>query len=204
MTAVTNVVFDIGNVLIRWDPKLLYSRLFPDPALRDWFLSEVCSPDWNLEMDRGRSFAEGIAEGIARHPEWATEIRAWDLRWHEMVPGAIEGSVALLEALRAAGVATWAITNFSSEKFAECLERFPFLGGFRDTVVSAHEKLVKPDPAIYRVLLERNRLDPATCLFVDDNPDNVLGARAVGMKAVAFTSPERFADDLATHGLTVA
>lgn len=203
MTAVTNVVFDIGNVLIRWDPKLLYSRLIPDTAERDWFLTEVCSSDWNLEMDRGLPFAQSIAERTARHPEWASEIRAWDLHWHEMVPGAIDGTVAILEALREAGVPTWAITNFSTEKFAECLERFPFLRGFRDTVVSAHEKLVKPDPAIYRILLDRNDLDPATCLFVDDNPDNVVGARSVGMKAVAFTSPARFAADLAAHGIAV-
>ena len=201
MSRVVNVVFDIGNVLIRWDPDRLYTRLFPDAARRRWFLSEICSPDWNLEMDRGLPFAEGIAARVALHPEWAREIRAWDECWHEMVPGAIEGSVAILESLRAKGVPTFAITNFSAEKFAECLARFPFLGGFRDTVVSAHEKLLKPDPAIYRVLLDRDDLDPATCLFVDDTPQNVLGARAVGMKAVRFTSPERFAADLVAHGI---
>ncbi len=201
MSSVVNVVFDIGNVLIRWDPDRLYARLFPDAAKRRWFLAEVCSPDWNLEMDRGLPFAEGIAEKVARHPEWESEIRAWDERWHEMVPGAIDGTVAVLEHLRAKGVPTFAITNFSAEKFAECLERFPFLRGFRDTVVSAHEKLVKPDPAIYRVLLDRNDLDPATCLFVDDVPENVLGARGVGMNAVRFTSPERFVADLAVWGI---
>lgn len=203
MTAVTNVVFDIGNVLIRWDPTLLYSRLFPDTARRDWFLREICSPAWNLEMDRGQPFAEGIAERVARHPEWAEEIRAWDEHWHEMVPGAVDGTVSILEALREAGVPTFAITNFSAEKFAECLDRFPFLRGFRDTVVSAHEGLVKPDPAIYRVFLDRNDLDPASCLFVDDVPENVLGARSVGMNAVPFTSPGRFAADLAAHGISV-
>ncbi|MCE1237546.1 MAG: HAD family phosphatase [Hyphomicrobiales bacterium] len=204
MTAVANVVFDIGNVLIRWDPKLLYSRFFPEPAMRDWFLSEICSTSWNLEMDRGLPFAQGVAERVARHPEWAEPIRAWDERWHEMVPGAIDGTVAILESLREAGVPTFSITNFSTEKFAECLARFPFLTGFRDTVVSAHEKLVKPDPAIYRLFVERNDLDPATCLFVDDVPENVLGARSIGMKAVVFTSPSRFAADLVAHGVTAA
>jgi 2-haloacid dehalogenase len=203
MTAVTNVVFDIGRVLIQWDPKLLYSELFPDDAERDWFLGEVCSEDWNRELDRGRSFAEGIAELITRHPGQAKAIRAWDERWHDMVPGAIDGSVRLLGELRAAGVPTWAITNFSTEKYAEAILRFPFLTGFEDTVVSAHEKLLKPDPAIYRVLLERNRLDPASCLFIDDVPDNVVGARSVGMKAVVFTSPARLATDLVAHGLPV-
>jgi 2-haloacid dehalogenase len=203
MPAVTTVVFDIGNVLIRWDPELVYARFFPDAERRRWFLAEICAPDWNLEMDRGLPFAEGIAERIARHPEWAAEIRAWDEQWHDMVPGALDGTVAILEKLRAAGVPTYAVTNFSAEKFAECLERFPFLKGFRDVVVSAHEKLVKPDPAIYRVLLARNRLDPATCLFVDDLTENVLAARSVGMTAVRFTSPERFAADLAAHGIVL-
>lgn len=203
MTAVGNIVFDIGNVLIRWDPTLLYSRLLPDTERRDWFLREICSPDWNLELDRGRSFADGIAERVARHPEWSAEIRAWDERWHDMVPGALDGTVAILEALREADIPTFAITNFSAEKFAQCLDRFPFLHGFRDTVVSAHEKLVKPDPAIYRLFLERNDLDPATCLFVDDNADNVVAARTVGMKAVRFTSPARFAADLVAHGIHV-
>lgn len=204
MTAVGNVVFDIGRVLIQWDPTRLYSEIFPDTAERDRFLAEICSDDWNRELDRGRPFAEGIAECVARHPDFETAIRAWDERWHDMVPGAIDGSVRLLEGLRAADVPTWAITNFSTEKYAEAVARFPFLAGFRDTVVSAHERLLKPDPAIYRVLLDRNGLDPATCLFIDDVPANVEGARAVGMKAVPFTSPERLAADLRDHGLPVA
>ena len=201
MSAVTTVVFDIGNVLIRWDPKRLYSRLFPDPAKRDWFLETICTDAWNVEMDRGRSFAEGIAELVGRHPEWETEIRAWDEHWHEMVPGEIAGTVAILARVRALGIPDYAITNFSREKFAEARERFPFLKGFRDTVVSAHERLLKPDPAIYRVLIDRNRLDPAACLFIDDSPKNVAGARAVGMQAVVFTSPEGLAEDLAAHGV---
>ena len=203
MSTVTTVVFDVGNVLVRWDPKRLYARLFPDPAKRDWFLETICTEDWNREMDRGRPFAEGVAELVARHPEWEAEIRAWDENWHEMVPGEIPGTVAILERLRALGIPDYSITNFSREKFAEARERFPFLKGFRDTVVSAHERLLKPDPAIYRVLLERNRLDPGACLFVDDSAANVAGARAVGMAAVVFTSPERFAADLAAHGVAL-
>jgi 2-haloacid dehalogenase len=204
MTAVTNVVFDIGRVLIQWEPRLLYSQIFPDPVERDRFLAEVCSDGWNRELDRGRPFAEGIADLVARHPRHETAIRAWDERWHEMVPGPVDGTVRLLEDLRRAGVPTWSITNFSAEKYAEAIRRFPFLTGFRDTVVSAHERLLKPDPAIYRVLVDRNRLDPATCLFIDDVEENVAGARSVGMKAVVFTSPEHLAADLAAHGLPVA
>lgn len=203
MSGITTVVFDVGNVLIRWDPNRLYSRLFPDPVERDRFFATVCTEAWNRELDRGRPFAEGIAELVAAHPEREREIRAWDERWHEMVPGDIPGTVAILERVRARGIPDYAITNFSREKYAEARERFPFLKGFRDTVVSAHERLLKPDPAIYRVLIDRNGLDPVACLFVDDSPANVEGARAVGMAAVVFTTPERFAADLAAHGLEV-
>ena len=203
MSHITTVVFDVGNVLIRWDPLRLYSRLFPDPAKRDWFLATICTEGWNREMDRGKAFAEGIAELVALHPEWETEIRAWDEHWHEMVPGEIPGTVAILERLRARGIPDYAITNFSREKFAVAQRRFPFLQGFRDTIVSAHERLLKPDPAIYRVLIDRNDLDPAACLFVDDSAKNVEGARSVGMAAVVFTTPERLAADLADHGIAL-
>jgi 2-haloacid dehalogenase len=201
---VTDVVFDIGNVLVRWSPHFLYSKIFADTAAIDRFLVEIDHDAWNLEQDRGRPFAEGIAACIADHPEWEAEIRAYDARWQEMLVGAIDGSVVLLETLRARGMPTWAITNFSREKFAETRARFPFLQGFRDTVVSAHERMVKPDPAIYRLLLDRNGLTAANCLFIDDSLANVHGARAVGMQAVHFTTPERLAADLAAHDLPIA
>lgn len=199
-TSVTTIVFDIGNVLLHYDPRLLYATIFPDPAARDRFLAEICSDAWNREIDRGRPFATAIAERVALFPEWEAEIRAWDERWHEMVPHAIDGTVAILERLAARDVPLYAVTNFSAEKYAEALERFPFLKIFRDTVVSAHEHLLKPDPAIYRVLTTRNRLDPAECLFIDDVVANVEGARAAGMRAVRFVSPEGLAADLAGYG----
>ncbi|WP_333823706.1 HAD family hydrolase [Pinisolibacter sp.] len=203
MPRITNVVFDFGNVLLRYDPRLLYDTFFPDPAKRDWFIEEIVADAWNREMDRGRPFAEGIAERVALHPEWETEIRAWDERWHEMVPGLIEETVAIRDRLAARGVPLYAITNFSAEKYADVLVRYPTLGDFVDIVVSAHEKLLKPDPAIYRVLTERNGLDPASCLFIDDVPANVEGARAIGMQAVRFVSPEQLARDLAALGVAV-
>lgn len=184
---IDTVVFDIGNVLIAWDPRHLYRKLFAEETEMDRFLAEVCTAGWNLEQDRGRGWDEAIAERVALFPQHEALIRAYSERWHEMVPGEVPGTVALLEALRAQGVALHAITNFSAAKFAEAQARFPFLRGFRDVVVSGTERLLKPDPAIYRLLLDRNGLLAGQCLFIDDSPANVEGARAVGMRAHHFT-----------------
>lgn len=193
MSSPTTIVFDIGNVLIGWDPRALYRKVFDDPARMEWFLAEVCHHEWNLEQDRGRLFAEAVAERTALFPHLADEIRAYDERWPETVTGPIEGSVAILAAVRAAGIPNYAITNFSSEKFAVAQEMFPFLRGFDGIVVSGDEKLVKPDPAIYRVLLDRYGLAAADCLFIDDSAANVEAARSVGMAAHHFTGPEEMA-----------
>ncbi|ADZ72094.1 HAD family hydrolase [Polymorphum gilvum] len=199
---ITTVVFDIGNVLIEWDPEHLYRKLIPDPEDRRRFLSEICTPAWNLEQDRGRSWAEAVAERIALFPDHAELIRAYDLRWHEMVPGAIAETVEILYELQNAGVPLHAITNFSSEKFAEAQERFAFLKtAFRSVVVSAHQGLLKPDRSIYEVLLKSAGLAPETCLFVDDSLRNVEGARTVGMQAVHFTTADRLRADMKALGL---
>lgn len=200
----TTVVFDIGNVLIEWDPEHLYRRLIPDADTRQRFLSDVCSPAWNLEQDRGRSWAEAVAERVALYPEYADLIRAYDEGWHEMVPGEVPGSVALLGELAEGDVPLYAITNFSNEKFAEAKARFPFLAtSFRDTVVSAEERLLKPDPRIYEVLLERNGLTAEACVFIDDSLKNVEAARAVGMAAIHFTGAEPLRLDLRRMGFGV-
>ncbi|MEN5084150.1 HAD family phosphatase [Bosea sp. TWI1241] len=183
------VVFDVGNVLLRWDPFHLYRRLIPDETRRDWFLRNVCTAAWNIEQDRGRPWPEAVTTLVAEHPEWEREIRAFDERWHETVPESIAGSVAVLEELKDRGEAVYAITNFSREKWAECLIRFPFLQRFDGAVVSAHEALLKPDPAIYRTLLDRYGLEADGCIFVDDSARNVEAARSVGMQAVHFVEP---------------
>ena len=193
---VDTVVFDVGNVLIRWDPRHLYRRLFAEEAAMERFLAEICTDAWNLEQDRGRTWEAAIAERIALFPEHETLIRAYSDRWPEMVPGEVEGVPALLEALRGAGVPLYAITNFSAEKFVLSQARFPFLRRFRDVVVSAHERLLKPDPAIYRLLLDRNGLQAGRCLFIDDSEDNVRGAEAVGMRAHHFRDAATLAEEL--------
>jgi 2-haloacid dehalogenase len=198
---VDTVVWDVGNVLIRWDPRFLYRQLFAAEAEMERFLAEICTDAWNVEQDRGRSWAEAIAERVALFPAQAAMIRAYSERWHDMVPGAVEGTPEILEALRAAGVPLYAITNFSAEKFTEAQSRFAFLRGFRDVVVSAQERLLKPDPAIYRVLLQRNGLDASRCLFIDDSEKNVRGAEAVGMRAHFFRDAPTLAAELARLGL---
>lgn len=189
MPANRKVVFDVGNVLLRWNPFHLYRDLIPNDEKRGWFLQNVCTSAWNLEQDRGRPWPEAVALLVAEHPEWEAEIRAYDERWHETVPSTIEDSVAALAELKAKGEAVYAITNFSREKWAECLIRFPFLQSFDGVIVSAHERLLKPDPAIYNVLLERYGLDAGECIFVDDSARNVEAARSVGMQAVHFVEP---------------
>lgn len=197
------VVFDIGKVLLEWDPRHLYRRLIPDAAAMERFLAEVCPPEWNLEQDRGRPWAEAIAERIALFPEHAALIRAFREEWHAMIPGPVPGSLEILAALRARGVPLYAITNFAADTFEESAARFPFLReAFRDVVVSGREGLVKPDPAIYRLLLARNPgLEAERCLFIDDSPANVRGAEAVGMRGHHFRDAATLAAALRGLGL---
>ncbi|HEY5798331.1 MAG TPA: HAD family phosphatase [Bosea sp. (in: a-proteobacteria)] len=195
------VVFDVGNVLIRWDPLLVYREMIPDDEKRAWFMQNVCTAAWNLEQDRGRSWEEAVALLVASHPEWESQIRAYDERWHEAVPGIIEDSVAVLAELKQRGEKVYAITNFSREKWAECLVRFPFLQSFDGVVVSAHERVIKPDPAIYEILLRRYGLVAPDCIFIDDSAKNIDAARGVGMKAVHFVEPIDLRSELAGHGV---
>ena len=202
MTQATTVVFDVGHVLIEWDPRHLYRHIFAGDATRmEWFLSEVCHAAWNREQDRGRSWDAAVAEAAARHPLLRAEIAAYRARWHEMVPGEIGGSVALLRALAARGVPVFAITNFAADTFAEITERFDFFALFQGIVVSGTERLLKPEPDIYRLMARRYGLVLEHCLFVDDMPANVAGARAVGMHAHQFTSPAALRAELVGHGL---
>lgn len=200
--SIDTIVFDVGKVLLEWDPRHLYRGLIAEDAAMERFLAEVCTPAWNLEQDRGRPWAEAIAERSALFPDQAHLIRAFREGWHAMIPGPVPGSLDLLEALRARGVPLFAITNFAADTFAECLPRFPFLAeAFRDVVVSGREGVVKPDPAIYRLLLDRNGLAAGQCLFIDDSAANVRGAEAVGMRAHHFQDAAGLEQALRGFGL---
>lgn len=196
-----NIVFDLGKVLIEWDPRHLYRKVFSNEADMEWFLANVCHGAWNLEQDRGRSWEEAMAEAINRHPAHEHNIRLFRKRWMEMVPGAIPGAVDILEELHARGAALYAITNWAGDTFRETRARFPFLRHFRDIVVSGDEKVIKPDPAIFELLTSRNGLDPAACLFIDDSLKNVKGAEAVGWQGHHFTSPQSLRADLVSRAI---
>jgi 2-haloacid dehalogenase len=196
-----NIVFDLGMVLIEWDPRHLYRKVFEDAAKMEWFLSEVCHGSWNLEQDKGRSFDDGVIEATARHPDFVKEIALYRDRWMDMVPGAIQGSVEILEELHIKGVPLYAVTNWNGDTFRATRGRFGFLSLFRDIVVSGDEKILKPEPAIFELLAKRNGIRLKESLFIDDSVKNVLGAKAVGMLGHHFTTPEGLRKDLVGLGV---
>jgi 2-haloacid dehalogenase len=195
------VVFDLGGVLIDWDPRYLYRKLLDDEAAVEEFLATVCTPEWNAEQDRGRPFAEGVAELVERHPVHAVAITAYHERWPEMLGGAVGGTVEVLAELRAAGVPVYALTNWSAETFGVARERFEFLEWFDGVLVSGEERMIKPDPAIFRLLLDRFGLDPKATFYVDDSEPNVEAAGRLGFDAVRFRTPARLRRDLEARRL---
>ncbi len=201
MTDVRHIVFDIGKVLIHYDPDIPFSRLIPDEEERRWFFKNVCTHEWNLEQDRGREWAEAEAELIALHPTHEENIRAFRCHWHEMVSHAYEDSVAILESLIDAGHDVTMLTNFAADTFAEARKRFSFLNRPRGVTVSGEIKLIKPDRAIYDRHAATFGLDPAATLFIDDTPDNVAGAKAAGWQAVHFTDADTLRADLQRFGI---
>ncbi len=196
-----NVVFDLGKVLIEWDPRHLYRKVFNDEARMEWFLANVCHNEWNLQQDKGRSFDEAVTEATSRHPERAAEIAMYRDRWMEMVPGAIMGSVDILEALHKKATPLYAITNWNGDTFRATRSRFPFLNLFRDIIVSGDEKMLKPGPEIFHLLASRNNISLADSIFIDDSLRNVKGAEAVGMQGHHFISPAGLAADLQRRNL---
>lgn len=197
------VVFDIGGVLLDWSPTYLYADLIPDEDQRTHFLTNVATPAWNHEQDAGRPWAEAVAELTGLHPEHAEWIEAYDTGWLKMVKGVFEDTAAVLTELQAGGVPTYALTNFSGEKWEVAKEAFPILTRFDGEVVSGVERTVKPDEKIYRILIERFDLDPARTFYTDDMAYNVDGARAAGLDAELFTGATDLRAHLRARGLTV-
>jgi 2-haloacid dehalogenase len=201
MSNIRHIVFDVGKVLVHYDPDLAFAEIIPDAGERAAFLKDVCSSEWNIEQDRGRTWEEAEAEAIARHPDKAELIRAFRRRWHMMVPHAYEDTVAVLRDLLARGCDVTLLTNFAADTFREAQERFTFLAECRGVTVSGEIRLLKPDPAIYAHHTQAFGLEPTATLFFDDSPKNVEGARAAGWKAELFTSAERMREDLERYGV---
>lgn len=199
--ALDTVVFDLGNVLIDWDPRYLYRKIFADEAEMEEFLRTVATPEWHLEQDRGRSVKEATELLKSRHPGYEKEIEAYYGRWDEMFGGPIDESVRALRELCKRGYALYALTNWSAELFPAARERHGFLGWFEDIVVSGEEGKVKPDREIYDALVERTGLDPETSVFVDDRKENVDAAERLGFTGIVFREDEGLGGELARLGL---
>jgi 2-haloacid dehalogenase len=194
-------VFDLGGVLLDWDPRYLYRKLFDDESEMDRFLSEVCTLEWHHAHDLGVPPEETVPPLIEAHPERAELIWAWPRRSEEMVAGPIGESVEILRALKERGVPLYALTNMERETYPGRRDRFPFLRWFDGTVVSGFEGVAKPDPRVFKLLLERFGLNAAGTLFIDDSSTNVAAARSVGMQAIEFQSPSELRKRLDAAGL---
>jgi 2-haloacid dehalogenase len=201
--AIDNVVFDLGGVLIDWNPRYVYRTIFDDEDAMERFLAEITTSEWNAQQDAGRSWEEAVRVLIAEHPEYEREIRAYHERWVEMLGGPIRESVDILADLRATNVRLFGLSNWSSETFAIArqLPEYEFLGWFDAVVISGDVRLVKPDPAIFRHLLEEYGLKPTHTIFVDDSPDNVDAARALRMLTIQFRDGSQLRADLKRYGL---
>jgi 2-haloacid dehalogenase len=199
--AITTVVFDLGGVLIDWDPRHLYRQLFSDPQEMEVFLRDVVSPDWNAEQDSGRTWAEATAELMARHPDHEEMIRAYVERWAEMLGGSIAGAVDILREVRDRGLAVYALTNWSAETFPRARGMFPFLDWFQGIVVSGDERVKKPDPEIWRRLIARHGIEPSRTVYIDDMPRNAEVAAELGFHAIRFEDPAQLRRGLEELGV---
>ncbi|MCA1366609.1 HAD family phosphatase [Bradyrhizobium sp. BRP14] len=201
---IRHIVFDIGKVLIHYDPHLPYSRIIPDEEERKWFFANICTQEWNVEQDRGRSWEEAEALLIRDYPDREEHIRAFRRHWHEMVPHAYVETVSIMESLIAEGRDVTMLTNFASDTFREAQKLYPFLTLPRGVTVSGDVGLIKPDVEIYRTHAKAFDLEPTATIFIDDSFANVEGARAAGWHSVHFTDARKLRSDLAGYGIEAA
>jgi 2-haloacid dehalogenase len=196
------VVFDLGGVLLDWNPRHLYRKLFPgDEAAMEDFLATICTVGWNERQDAGRTFAEAHAELMPCHADKAHLIEAFGKRFDEMIAGPIQGTVDILADLKRAGVPRYALTNWSAETFPPARARYEFLSWFDGIVVSGEEGVIKPDAQIFRILLERFRIPAREAVFIDDNPANAAAAQTLGIHGIHFRSPEHLRRELEALGI---
>lgn len=196
------VIFDLGGVLIDWNPRYLYRKIFKTEEEIDWFLQNVCTSDWNEQQDAGRSFEDATEELLGRFPEHEAAIRAWYGRWQETISGDLPGTVEILKTIKENnGHKIYALTNWSAQTFPWALANFDFLHWFEGIVVSGIEKTRKPFPEFYQILIDRYSVNPAKAIFIDDSHRNIVGAQALGIHGIHFQSPAQLKDELRRLGV---
>ncbi|NTW09258.1 MAG: HAD family phosphatase [Anaerolineaceae bacterium] len=196
------IIFDFGGVLVNWDAHRLYRHFFPDPEATNSFLREIDFFAWNQRQDAGRPFREGVAELILKFPQYAEAIQAYDTRWEESVSETIPAAVDILHTLKQDGWPLYLLSNFSAEKFPIMRRKYDFIQLFDDLIISGEHKLTKPDPAFYRLALQRIHRSAAECLFIDDSLENIHAARELGFHTHHFNSPQALEADLKRMGIT--
>ncbi len=196
-TMIDTIIFDLGGVLIDWDPRHVYKKIFSSEEEMEYFFSHICTHEWNITQDAGRPLQEGTELLVKQHPEYEAEIRAFYGRWEEMLGGPVEESVSILKRLKEINSRPlYALTNWSAETFPVALKRYDFLHWFDGIVVSGEEKTRKPFPEIYQILISRYDITPENALFIDDNLDNVEAAKSHGIHGIHFTTADALRKDL--------
>jgi len=200
--SIDTVIFDLGAVLIDWNPRHLYRKIFKTEEEITWFLENICTHDWNEKQDAGRSFEEATEELLIKFPEHEHPIRAWYDRWQETISGPIQDTVDILKQIKEQDQhRLYALTNWSAQTFPWALQQFEFLNWFEGIVVSGHEKTRKPFPEFFQILFDRYKVNPKTALFIDDSQRNIDGALAVGLPGIHFKTPEQLKSDLLKLGV---
>jgi len=205
MRNIDTLIFDLGGVLVDWNPEYVYKDIFKDEAKRKWFLTQVCSPTWNAEQDAGRTIAEAEALKIAEFPSYEAEIKMFYKEWEHMFRGPIEENVALFKKLKASGnYKLYALTNWSAEKWDKALELFPFFNDFDGVVVSGQEKTRKPFKEIYQLMIDRYDIIPEKTLFMDDNQQNVEAFKLFGVQGIHIKPYTKLLYELEELGIALS
>ncbi len=202
MQAITTIIFDLGNVLVDWNPMHVYRDYFESQEKRDYFFENICTAAWNEEQDEGKSIVEATQTLVGKFPDWEKPIRDYYGRWTEMLKGPIHDTVEIFRELKVSGkYKIYALTNWQQGLFDIALVRYDFMHWFDGRVVSGEEKTRKPFPEFYQRLLDRYQINPAEALFIDDSLRNVDGAEKLGIKSIHFRSPEQLREELSSLGI---
>jgi 2-haloacid dehalogenase len=198
-TNIRAIIFDFGGVLLEWDPHNLYKRYFNNPKEIDDFLTEINFSEWNMQQDKGRSFSEGVADLSEKYPHYRDLIHAYKEYWEESIVGPIEGSVAILHELKKDGYSLYGLSNWSAETFPKAFNKYDFFKVFDGIIISGDVKVVKPDPAIFEILLKMVGLPASDCLLIDDSSANIISAHKLGFASILYRSPSQLKHELVQY-----